>query len=188
MTTTPVASLRHVYHLNPLRLLIFPLLWVAALGLCLYLSFSSADAFTPAANRMLLVLIGIVSLFVAPFFALMWQSRLVLTPEGITHHQFGYTIRSSWDNVAMLDLTPRVQGLVLSRPGSQSRLLPMSVGVLEAAAPGTTEDLVGDKDALAEGRLITLAPFMTHWKRGQLQDDLRRWAARLFDEGDRPLG
>ena len=114
MTTTPVASLRHVYHLNPLRLLIFPLLWVAALGLCLYLSFSSADAFTPAANRMLLVLIGIVSLFVAPFFALMWQSRLVLTPEGITHHQFGYTIRSSWDNVAMLDLTPRVQRLVLS--------------------------------------------------------------------------
>lgn len=188
MTTTPVASLRHVYHLNPLRLLIFPLMWVAAVGLCLHVSFNSVDAFTPAANGTLLILIGLVTLFVAPFFALIWQSRLVLTPNGITHHQFGYTIRSSWDNVAMLDLTPQVQRLVLSQPGTRSRLLSASVGVLNVAAPGTAEDLVGDVGAYAEGRLITLAPFMTHWKRGPLQDDLRRWAPRLFGEGGRPIG
>ncbi len=181
MTTQPAESIRHVYHLSPVRLAIFPALWILGAALCGLIWFSSPDRFTPAAVRMLFILIGIVTLFVAPFFALMWQSRLVLTPEGIAHHQFGYTVRSTWENLVALDLSPRVQSLILARPGTRARLLSASVGVLDVAAPGLAAGLVGDSRAYAEGRLIGLAPYMAHWKHGGLRDDLLRWAPQLFN-------
>jgi hypothetical protein len=186
VTVPPDASFRHVYHLSPARLVIFPVMWVAGVALCAMALFGSDDPITPATFRMLLILVGGVTVFILPFFGLMWQSRLVLTPEGIAHHQFGYTVRSAWEHLDHLDLTPGVQHVVLAAPGTRSRLLSMSVTALDAAAPGFASGLVGNKQAYSQGRLIGLAPFMTHWKRGPLRDDLLRWAPHLFDAAGQP--
>ena len=175
---------RHVYHLSPARLLPLPLLWAAIAGMLLTLS-ASADS-NPAEARAFLWTALLVTVIMLPFLALLWQSRLVLTAEGISHHQFGYTIRSRWDNLQTLRLAPGAQSLVLAQPGTCSRPLRWSARILARAVPVHAGAMFGDVDRLAEGRLILIAPFMAHWRRGPLREDLRRWAPHLFDAGGKP--
>lgn len=175
---------RHVYHLSPLRLLPLPLLWGTIVGLLLGLS-ASGDA-NPAESRALLLAALLFTLIMLPFFALLWHSSLVLTREGIAHHQFGYTVRSRWDNLLALSLTAGAQSLVLERPGTRSRALRYSARFMSKLTPALASGLFGEDHLLAEGRLILIAPFMAHWKRGPLRDDLRRWAPHLFDAGGEP--
>lgn len=169
---------RHVYHLNLSRLLIVPLLWALLMVPLLWLGLS--DSPDPNENEAFLATAGGFTLIMLPFLALVWQSRLVLTPEGIAHHQFGYTVRSSWANLRLLTLVPGREALVLERPGTRSKLLRWSTGMAPAFIPGSADAVLGDVDALAEGRLILLAPFMAHWKKGPLRDDIARWAPHLF--------
>jgi hypothetical protein len=179
----------HVYHLNTARLLILPAVWLGVMALLLVpLLFSSPPTTAAGADADAGLWFGTAAftLILLPFMGIVWQSRLVLTPEGIAHHQFGYTVRSAWDNVVALDLRTGREGLVLAQPGTRSRLLRWSTQVLAGAAPGPVEGLVGDPHALAQGRLIFLAPFMQHWRRGPLRDDLQRWAPHLFVAGPAP--
>jgi len=44
----------------------------------------------------------------------------------------------------------------------------------------------GDAAAVADGRVIALAPFMADWKKGPLREDLQRWAPHLFDAAGPP--
>ncbi len=118
-----------------------------------------------------------------PLFGIIWRSRLVLTSEGIEHHQFGYTVRSSWANLESLSLSPGTEALYLREPGTTSRLLPVSVRLLGLI--GLADGLVGDATSMAEGRMIFLGPFMARWKRGPLRDDVLRWAPDLFDTNRR---
>lgn len=180
MPLPPHRQLPHVYHLGLARLLPLPVLWALLTGPLLLLGLSGPASDPNESDAWVLVAL-ILTLIMLPFFALLWQSRLVLTPEGIAHHQFGYTVRSSWSNLKALTLTPGEQALVLGVPGTRSRLLRWSARILPAVVPFSADAVVGDVDALAEGRLILLAPFMTHWKRGPLRDDLLRWAPQLFD-------
>ena len=129
--------------------------------------------------RALLLTALIVTVLLVPAFYLMWQSRLVLTETHITHYQFGYTVRSSWTNAQELCLTPGVEALILREPGTRSRLLRLSVRLLQGALPVFAGSF-GDPDTLAEGRLIFLAPFMRHWRHGDLRRDFERWAPHLF--------
>jgi hypothetical protein len=175
---------RRVYHLSLVRLLIFPIIWVIGVTFCICLVYSRGEAFTPHANRVLLFLVGIITAFVLPFFGLIWQSRLVLTPQGIAHHQFGYTVRSAWANLESLSLDRGKQRLILAKPGTRNRLLRISSEILDAIP--VSRDFTGDSTAFAEGRLITIAPFMSHWKRGRLREDLRQLAPQLFDANGRP--
>jgi hypothetical protein len=171
------APFRHTYHLNPLRLAVMPVLWGALTGLFLVLWLlepsSSPD------RSLYLTLAGILSAILLPFVAVGWQSRLVLTHEGIAHHQLGYTVRSSWQNLTHLSLEPRAEGLYLAESGTRSKLLRAAAS---AAAPtlASARSVVGDVHALREGRFIFLAPFMSHWKRGPLRDDVMRCAPHLF--------
>jgi hypothetical protein len=179
---------RHVYHLSSMRLMLLPAVWVLMLGLLLLplLLAPATDASTDsaadaAADHALPLTAALFTLILLPFVAIAWQSRLVLTPQGIAHHQLGYTVRSPWANLVALDLTAGRQALYLAEPGSRSRLLRWSSRAVAAGAPGLADGLIGDPQALAQGRLIFLAPFMQHWRRGPLRDDLKRWAPHLFE-------
>ena len=176
-TCLPDAAVRHVYHLGPIRMLLLPLTWgllVALLGIPFWSPPSS-----PEERQAALIAIGVVTLILLPFFAITWQSRLVLTSEGIEHHQFGYTVRSSWANLESLSLSPGAEALYLRERGTTSRLLGISVRLLIATS--LAAGLVGDPESLAEGRMISLGPFMAHWKQGPLRDDVLHWAPDLFD-------
>ena len=188
MTSNPnnssIEPFRRVYHLSRIRLLVFPIIWVVGGIFCSYLVFSSGEAFTPQANRTLFFLIGGVTVFVLPFLGIIWQSRLVLTSEGIAHHQLGYTVRSTWANLESLSLDWGKQRLILSKPGTRSRLLKTSSEILDAIP--MTRDFTGDSTSFEEGRLISISPFMSHWKRGPLREDLLRFAPQLFDANGQP--
>ncbi|MEO6929027.1 MAG: hypothetical protein ABI190_07655 [Casimicrobiaceae bacterium] len=138
---------------------------------------------TLADREAALITAGIVTLIMLPFFGIMWQSRLVLTPEGIEHHQFGYTVRSSWANLESLSLSPGAEALYLRESGTTSRLLRASVMLLKPT--GVADGLVGNPTSMAEGRMIFLAPFMARWKRGPLRDDVLHWAPALVDTNRR---
>ncbi|MEP7182693.1 MAG: hypothetical protein ABI886_10925 [Betaproteobacteria bacterium] len=180
-TCPPDAAVRHVYHLSPIRLLPLPLVWGLAMAL-LIIPFWAPPS-TPEENQAVLIAAGVVTLIMLPFFGIIWQSRLVLTPEGIEHHQFGYTVRSSWANLESLSLSPGAEALYLREPGTTSRLLRISVRLLKLS--GLAAGLVGDPTSIAEGRMIFLGPFMAQWKRGALRDDVLRWAPDLFDTNRR---
>ena len=165
-----------VYHLSWSRFVPLIVLWIVVVAFLLSLS-SLADAATERDDTSALQLTALtVTIVLLPFFGMLWQSRLVLTPEGIAHHQFGYTVRSTWSNVQALCLTPGVESLILTKPGTSSVLLRWSTRILQIIAP----DMFGDATALAEGRLIALSPFMWHWRRGTLREDLLRFAPHLF--------
>jgi len=171
----------HVYHLSWPRFLPLTLIWALAMAL-----FALPSLGTPApsaAEQRVLVLSALaVTLIIAPFFGILWQSRLVLSPEGITHHQFGYRVQSAWGNLQRLDLASGTESLILAEPGTTSRVLRYGVRLYEGVMPSVMSGAFGDPDALAEGRLILLAPFMWHWRRGTLRADIMRWAPHLFDQ------
>lgn len=179
MTVASPDDVRHVYRLNLARRLLLPVIWGLIVGPLLALSASAGG--TLAETRSFAVAALLVTLILLPFCALGWHSRLVLTPEGIAHHQFGYTVRSRWDNLQALCLAPGAQSLLLTQPGTDSRLLRWSARLMASVVPAIADGLFGDVDLLAQGRVILLAPFMASWRRGPLRDDLRRWAPHLFE-------
>lgn len=180
MSTSTSSAPRHVYHLSWPRLLPIPLIGLAVLVMFTLTLFPGAGGW--AQWKLYLIVLAGVMVFFGAFFLITWQSRLVLTPEGIAHHQFGYTIRTTWENVQFITMGRGVQGLILRQPGTHSRLLRGSLAVMDTTMPGLSGGLVGHPRELAQGRLILLAPFMYHWKKGPLREDLRRWAPQLFDD------
>jgi hypothetical protein len=178
LESTAIAPFRHVYRLNAARLLLLP---IVGLSFCALLAGAGlSDPSDAESMRVYLLTAGILTVIMLPFIGVLWQSRLVLTHEGIAHHQLGYTVRSTWQNLEALSLERRAESLYLHEPGTRSKLLRGSSNLVGAATPGRANSVVGDTAALSQGRLIFLAPFMSHWKRGPLQEDLRRCAPHLF--------
>lgn len=171
----------HVYHLSAGRLVILPLFWLMMVGALLMPLFSDVPA-TSEESRAFVLTAVVLTAILLPFFWILWQSRLVLTPGGIVHHQFGYSVRSTWVNVEQLDLSPGNQSLILTEPGTTSSILRLSTKWIRGIRPIMGAAIFRDLDLLGGGRVILLSPFMAHWKRGPLRDDLLRWAPHLFDE------
>lgn len=176
---------RRAYHLSPARLCLVPAVWLAVAGPLLWLA-AGEDTSTDEAYAFGITA-ALYTLMMFAGQAIVWQSRLVLTPAGVAHHQLGYTIRSRWDNVRALSVAAGAQGLWLRRPGTDSRLLYWSTRLIAAPMPHTAAGLFVDADLLATGQLILLTPFMAHWRRGALRADLLRWAPHLFDAAGQPL-
>lgn len=161
---------RHVYHLSPERLFVLPAIWLGIVVFFLFVAFGGTTIDGAA-----IIVCLMVSVIMLPFVGITWQSRLVLTPDGIAHHQFGYTVRSTWANVASVTLAPPCAGLILKEPGVKSLALRLSMYAL--GAYGLEKGFGGR--ALEEGRFIALQPFLAHWKRGPLREDVARWAPHL---------
>ncbi|MDQ6621586.1 MAG: hypothetical protein M3Z31_18155 [Pseudomonadota bacterium] len=170
-----------MYHVSRARLLALPIIWAVMMAL---LAVGLLSAPGPEQYSQFELGACLVTLILLPFIAITWHSRLAVSPEGITHHQWAYAVRSSWSNVSALSLRPNAQALLLSEPGTHSPLLRVSGKLLSlmSVSPG----LGGDVESLSDGRLILLAPFMAHWTRGPLKDDIHRWAPHLLDANGNP--
>jgi hypothetical protein len=173
----PVTSPPHVYHLNPIRLLVIPAIglgFVAMLIAAVLLPDTDGDG-------AVWWTVGLVTLVFAAAFLVVWKSRLELSDEGIVHYQFGYTVRSTWQNVESISLVHGAEGLYLREPGTHSALLRGSSRLLSLAMRASAlPSVVGDPAALAAGRFVALMPFTRHLNGGPLSRDLQRWAPHLF--------
>lgn len=168
-----------IYRINRGRLLVLPAVWlmfVVVLTGFLGRSTVPGEAAAGVAGA------GILTLIFGPiFYFTVWRSRLELDAQGIAHHQFGYTVRSSWANLERLSMQPGMEGLYLTEPGVRSPLLRGSTRILQDIGQlAGLGRFVGDMDALAQGRYITLTPFTDHLRGGPLSRDLERWAPQLF--------
>jgi hypothetical protein len=172
-----VTSPPHVYHLNPIRLVVIPAIGLGFVALLIAaLVFPDADG-----DDGLWWAVGLVALVFAAAFLIVWKSRLELTDEGIVHYQFGYTVRSTWENVESISLVRGAEGLYLREPGTHSALLRGSSQLLNIAMRvSALPSVVGDPAALAAGRFVALMPFTRHLNGGPLSRDLQRWAPHLF--------
>jgi hypothetical protein len=158
---------------------VLPVVWLAMICV-LFVSIGPSASREEREAGVLTALI--VTLIMGPiFYFAVWRSRLELNESGIVQFQFGYSIRSSWANVDRLSIRPHAQGLYLIEPGTDSRLLRVSVRFVQVLNSVTgIGALDGDADAFAQGRFITLVPFTSHLNGGALRRDLERWAPQLF--------
>ena len=100
------------------------------------------------------------------------RARLIVTSEGLTLRQIGYTVTTEWTNVERLDMTKGREGAVLRQPTGQRRA--------EAGASGLGR-LTLPKVPLGDGRFIPFAPFMWQWE-GPLGRDFYRYLPHLFQQ------
>lgn len=168
-----------VYRVNAARLLVLPAIWLA---MVVMLAGSFGRGAGPDEAAIGLRVAGVLTvIFGALFYFGVWRSRLELDAHGITHHQLGYSLHSSWGNVTRLSREPGREGLYLAEPASSSRLLRGSTRLVQRLGrPVGAEAVLGDADALAQGRFIALMPFSNHLRGGSLLRDLQRWAPHLF--------
>lgn len=169
----------HVYRINSARLLVMPTIWLVLVAPLLGILGRSTVPAEAAAGVAIAV---ILTLILGPMFYLMvWRSRLELDAQGIAHHQFGYTVRSSWANLERLSMQRGMEGLYLIEPGINSMLLRGSTRIIQHLTLLTgMVPFIGDADALAAGRFIALMTFTSHLRGGPLSRDLERWAPQLF--------
>jgi hypothetical protein len=169
----------HVYRINTTRLLVLPAIWLLFVAMLLG---TLGRGTLPGEAAAGFVAAGILTLVLGPMFYLtVWRSRLELDAQGIAHHQFGYTVRSSWSNLERLSMEPGMEGLYLREPGHDSALLRGSTRFLQRLSTLTgMPSFIGDADALAQGRFIALMTFTSQLHGGPLSRDLERWAPQLF--------
>lgn len=95
------------------------------------------------------------------------QIKLVTSPEGIAYYQVGYSVSTTWDNLARIEDIPAgritVEGLILHEP-----------------ALYVDKWLSGAKYIQSRGQLIPLSFFGRDWLNSELGDDLKRYAPHLF--------
>ncbi len=95
------------------------------------------------------------------------QIRLVTSPEGIEYYQVGYSVRTTWDNLAQIGAIPAgrimVEGLILREP-----------------ALFVDKWLAGVKYIQTRGQLIPLSLFKRNWLDSELGEDIRKYAPHLF--------
>ena len=109
---------------------------------------------------------------IVSFFAILMaysaiQIRLVISPEGIEYYQVGYSVKTTWSNVARVGEIPAgrimAEGLILHEP-----------------ALFVDNWLSGVKYIQTRGKLIPLSLFKRDWLDSNLGQDIRKYAPHLF--------
>jgi hypothetical protein len=95
------------------------------------------------------------------------QIRLVITPEGVEYYQVGYSVRTTWQNIARIGEIPAgrimVEGLILYESG-------LSVAKLFS----------GVKYIQTRGQVIPLSLFKRDWIESDLGQEIKMYAPHLF--------
>jgi hypothetical protein len=167
-----------VYHVSPLRQMLFLLPW----GL---IAIPMLIAGIVAKEPALFVVVLLISLIWSPLaYAVCIYTRLIISADGVDLRQLGYRLQSTWDNIDSLDRTPGLEGFVLREPlqGRGALRLASASGlqlvVGGASMPGYTG---GRQDLVAQSRFIPIEPF-AHWlKKGDLASVIAQHAPRLMD-------
>jgi hypothetical protein len=106
------------------------------------------------------------------FFALLMaysaiQIRLVVSPEGVEYYQVGYSIKTTWDNVARVGEIPvgriMAEGLILYQPALFVNSWFASVKYIQT-----------------RGKLIPLSLFKHDWLESELGQSIKKYAPHLF--------
>ena len=95
------------------------------------------------------------------------QIRLVISPEGVEYYQVGYSVRTTWKNVARIGEIPAgrlmAEGLILYESG-------LSVAELFSKV----------KYIQTRGQVIPLSLFKRDWVESGLGQEIRMYAPHLF--------
>ncbi len=165
-------SPRRIYRVRPLRMAaavgVPALFAIALLGVSLLT--------TEPAERSALAVAGIIMVMVAAgLFPLVWYPKLLVSPSGIEIRQVGWSIRTTWDNVEAVELSPPGEGLLLRAPLTGRGAWALRVGrIIPAWYTPEQARLV------AEGRWFPLSPFGWWLRHGDLLAELKRHAPGLF--------
>ncbi len=95
------------------------------------------------------------------------QIRLVISPKGVEYYQVGYSVRTSWDNVARIGEIPAgrimAEGLILYEPA-------LFVDKLFS----------GVKYIQTRGQVIPLSLFKRDWINSELGQEIKKYTPHLF--------
>lgn len=95
------------------------------------------------------------------------QIRLVISPGGVEYYQVGYSVRTTWDNVARIGEMPAgritAEGLILREPALYVDRL-----------------FSGVKYIQTRSQLIPLSLFKRDWVDSELGQEIKKYAPHLF--------
>ena len=95
------------------------------------------------------------------------QIRLVITPDRVEYYQVGYSVRTSWDNVARIGEIPAgrimAEGLILDEPALFVDKLFSGVNYIQT-----------------RGQVIPLSLFKRDWVDSDLGQEIKKYAPHLF--------
>lgn len=115
------------------------------------------------------LLVVMLSLFAVLMAYSAIQIRLIISPAGIEYYQVGYSVKTTWDNIARIGKIPTgrimAEGLILSEP-----------------ALFVSSWLARVKYIQTRGKLIPLSSFKRNWKASELGQNIKKYAPRLFVE------
>jgi hypothetical protein len=95
------------------------------------------------------------------------QIRLVISPEGVEYYQVGYSVRTSWDNVARIGEIPA------------GRIMAEGL-VLYESALFVDRLFSGVKYIQTRGQVIPLSLFKRDWVDSDLGQEIKKYAPHLF--------
>ncbi len=119
------------------------------------------------------------NLVTLPIFAICgwYYPSLVLTPEGISRYNVGYTLSTSWDNIIELRLTRGFEGLILRQPmedrGAHRFAVAAGARFGIGAVPLYPTEIV---KMIKAHRFIPIEAFAYWFKHGKLGDEIAGYA------------
>lgn len=95
------------------------------------------------------------------------QIRLIVSPEGIEYYQVGYSVCTTWNNLAKIGEIPAgrimVEGLILHEQ-----------------ALFVDKWLAGVKYIQTRGKVIPLSLFQRDWRNSELGQEIKKYGPHLF--------
>jgi hypothetical protein len=172
----PASQATRVYPISPRRRALLVAIWALFTLPLVIAGLLLDDPAALASGGLAGLILGLI------FAATAWRlPRLVLTPGGVTLHQFGYRLDSPWSNVAALYLGPGQAGLMLRQPmsGRGAARLTAAVGSMRRAGRSFAAYPPEVLDCIAARCYIPIEPFR-HWLRhGDLERRLAEHAPWL---------
>ncbi|MCA9759333.1 MAG: hypothetical protein KDA27_26305 [Candidatus Eisenbacteria bacterium] len=178
-SASPAAPTSRVYRCSPRVRYVLIGVWLILMfapGLMIIAGLASHDTSSVEAGVAIAVLESVITLPI--FWLAAWRNpRLVLTEGGVTLHQLGFRLETSWSNVVELR-QGKQPGLVLETP-LDSRGARRLAWSSSSWLPGSGLYDPDELSLIHSYRYIPLGPF-SHWlDRGDLEQEIRRRASRL---------
>ena len=171
---------RKVYYISPRRRGVLLGIWL------MFTVFFVGGAWY-ASDPALLIVGAIVGLIIGSVFAIAgwWYPRLVVDTGGIALCQLGWSLSTTWENVAAARLIRGSEGLILRQPlnskGANTLAAFRGVGVAGAAYYGPEQ-----QQLIAERRFIPLEAFEYWFRHGDLREVIVGRAPWIADNPDQP--
>src|SRR5262249_8863431 len=160
-----------VYHISPIRLWLLPGPLIVLTIAMLMIAFLTTDRSAQAGCAILAIIFFTMTIVFSP---LMIYPRLILSEEGITLHQVGYKLETTWANVAELHDFRSSEGLILHRSMECRGAYLMRFFAYRTLQYSRIYDDLQSR-YLSERRYIPIEAFAYWLKHGQLRDDLARY-------------